>query len=124
MDYRALTVSIENKIAHIVLNRPDELNTMNVDFWRELPHAMREVDEQASARVIILSSTGKHFTAGMDLGVFMNPKNISLHGDPDAALKICAAWFYSCRIPSMCWKPSVFRCWLLSRAAALVAVWI
>ncbi|MBA54008.1 MAG: enoyl-CoA hydratase [Pseudomonadales bacterium] len=82
MDYRALTVSIENKIAHIVLNRPDELNTMNVDFWRELPHAMREIDEQASARVIILSSTGKHFTAGMDLGVFMNPKNISLHGDP------------------------------------------
>ena len=82
MDYRALNVSIENKIAHIVLNRPDELNTMNVDFWRELPYAVRTIDEQASARVIILSSTGKHFTAGMDLGVFMNPKNISLHGDP------------------------------------------
>ena len=82
MDYRALTVSIENKIAHIVLNRPDELNTMNVDFWRELPHAVTAIDEQASARVIIISSTGKHFTAGMDLGVFMNPKNISMHGDP------------------------------------------
>ncbi|RLU00305.1 crotonase/enoyl-CoA hydratase family protein [Ketobacter sp.] len=82
MEYRALTVTIEQKIAHIVLNRPAELNTMNVDFWRELPHAVRQIDEQASARVIVISSTGKHFTAGMDLGVFMNPKNISVHGDP------------------------------------------
>lgn len=82
MDYRSLTVAIENKIATITLNRPAELNSMNVDFWHELPAAISTIDEQASARVIILTSTGKHFTAGMDLGVFMNPKNISLHGDP------------------------------------------
>lgn len=82
MDYRSITVTIDKYIAHITLNRPAELNTMNVDFWRELPAAVREIDEQASARVIILSSSGKHFTAGMDLGVFMNPKNISMQGDP------------------------------------------
>jgi len=82
MDYRSITVTIDKHIAHITLNRPAELNTMNVDFWRELPAAVREIDEQASARVIILSSSGKHFTAGMDLGVFMNPKNISMQGDP------------------------------------------
>ena len=82
MSYKTLEVSIENKIAHVVLNRPNELNTMTAEFWRELPQVITEIDEQASARVIVLSSTGKHFTAGMDLSVFTNPNNIPISGDP------------------------------------------
>lgn len=82
MSFKTLTVSIQDKIAHLVLNRPKELNTMNEDFWRELPQAIRNIDEQAAARVIVISSTGKHFTAGMDLSVFLNPNNITLTGDP------------------------------------------
>ena len=85
MEYQTLNVSITDKIAHIVLNRPGELNTMNAAFWRELPHAVRSIDEQAAARVIVISSTGKHFTAGMDLSVFTNPNNISMQGDPARA---------------------------------------
>ena len=82
MAYKSLMVSIKDKIAHIILNRPDELNSMNVDFWHELPQVVTEIDAQANARVIILSSTGKHFTAGMDLGVFSNPQNMPIQGDP------------------------------------------
>lgn len=82
MTYNTLEVSIENKIAHVVFNRPNELNTMNADFWRELPQAITEIDQQASARVIVLASTGKHFTAGMDLSVFTNPNNLPIQGDP------------------------------------------
>jgi len=68
--YETLSISIENHIAHIQLNRPSELNTMNVAFWRELPVAVRNIDDEAAARVIVISSTGKHFTAGMDVSVF------------------------------------------------------
>lgn len=85
MSYSTLTVTITDKIAHVVLNRPTEMNTMNAAFWRELPQAIRSIDEQAAARVIVISSTGKHFTAGMDLGVFTNPNNISMQGDPARA---------------------------------------
>lgn len=85
MTYKTLTLTITDKIAHVVLNRPAEMNTMNVDFWQEFPRVIREIDEQAAARVIVVSSTGKHFTAGMDLGVFMNPDNMSLRGDPARA---------------------------------------
>ena len=66
----ALSVSIEGGIAHIQLNRPEELNSMNKAFWRELPAVLEAIDREAAARVIVLSSTGKHFTAGMDLAVF------------------------------------------------------
>ena len=51
---------------------------MNNDFWAELPAIVDAIDSQGAARVIILSSKGKHFTAGMDLEVLSN-----LGGNPD-----------------------------------------
>ncbi len=63
-------VTIENAVAHIVLNRPDAFNAMNRAFWNELPALVRDIDENAKARVIVISSTGKHFTSGMDVSVF------------------------------------------------------
>lgn len=69
MAYTCFDVTIENKIAHLRLNRPDKLNTLITEFWTELPAIVRQIDEDAAARVIVLSSTGKHFTAGLDLSV-------------------------------------------------------
>jgi len=40
------------------------------EFWKELPQIVRDIDDNAKARVIVISSTGKHFSAGMDLSVF------------------------------------------------------
>ena len=70
MSHRCFSVEVVDQIAHVVLNRPDELNTMIPEFWRELPAIVNELSDAGEARVIVLSSTGKHFTAGMDLGVF------------------------------------------------------
>jgi enoyl-CoA hydratase len=70
MSYRCFELEIEKKIAHIRLKRGEDLNTMVPEFWRELPEIVRDIDEKASARVIVMSSTGKHFSAGMDLSVF------------------------------------------------------
>ncbi|TQV78217.1 crotonase/enoyl-CoA hydratase family protein [Exilibacterium tricleocarpae] len=81
MTYQTLSVSIDNQIAHVQLSRPDEYNTMNTAFWQELPAAIREIDAAALARVIVLSSTGKHFTAGMDLSVFTSPDEDMFTGE-------------------------------------------
>ena len=64
-------VDVADKVAHVRLNRPDELNTMTAAFWRELPEIVTRISDQAIARVVVLSSTGKHFSAGMDLSVFL-----------------------------------------------------
>jgi enoyl-CoA hydratase len=50
-------------------------------FWSELPEAVRYIDEYALARVIVISSQGKHFSAGMDLSVFQN-MGASFYGEP------------------------------------------
>src|ERR1041385_6793461 len=76
MTYRCFNVEIENRIAHIQLKRADELNTMVPEFWRELPEIVRDIDMNAKARVIVISSTGKHFSAGMDLSVFTSGQSV------------------------------------------------
>lgn len=72
--HKTMTVTIENNIAHITLNRPEAFNSMNIDFWQELPKFINELSNSAAARVIVISSTGKHFCAGMDLAVFTQDK--------------------------------------------------
>ena len=68
--YQCFDVSIADGVAHIRLDRPDAFNAMNRAFWNELPQLLRDLDDHARARCIVLSSTGKHFCAGMDLQVF------------------------------------------------------
>ena len=68
--YEAFAVTIEDKVAHIKMNRPEAMNTMKKAFWNELPAIVRDIDMNARARCIVISSTGKHFSAGMDLAVF------------------------------------------------------
>jgi len=72
--YKTMKVEIQNQVAHVQFTRPDELNTMNIDFWRELPELMHKINDEVLARVVVISSTGKHFSAGMDLSVFTGAK--------------------------------------------------
>lgn len=70
MSYECFDVSIKEDIAHIVLNRPEKRNNMNGAFWDELPAIIRDIDENARARVIVISSTGPHFCGGLDVSMF------------------------------------------------------
>lgn len=70
MTYQCFEFSISNKIAHLQFNRPDSMNTMQPVFFRELVSILQGLQRDASARALVISSTGKHFTAGMALDVF------------------------------------------------------
>lgn len=76
--YECFEVTIANKVAHVQLKRPDAFNSMIASFWTELPQIVREIDASASARAIVISSTGKHFSAGMDLEVFSGGSSLSV----------------------------------------------
>lgn len=70
MDYECFNVTVEDHIAHVVMSRPEKRNSMNAAFWRELPDIIRGLDRAGEARVIVISSTGPHFSAGLDLASF------------------------------------------------------
>jgi enoyl-CoA hydratase len=62
--------SEDQHIAHLVLNKPDAMNTMHPTFWRELDSVLTYLHQSGSSRVLVISSTGKHFSAGMALETF------------------------------------------------------
>lgn len=69
MNFKTLKVALADQVATIELNRPERANAMELDMWLELRDAMRWLDETAAARVGVISGAGRHFTAGIDLGM-------------------------------------------------------
>jgi enoyl-CoA hydratase len=70
MNDEFFSLGIERGIAHLQLNRPERLNTMAPPFFPALRDAVRALNDAGEARVLVISSTGKHFCAGMALDVF------------------------------------------------------
>ena len=64
------SLTIENHIAHLVLKRAEALNTMGPRFWGELDTVLTDLHKNSAARALVISSTGKHFSAGMALDAF------------------------------------------------------
>ena len=64
------SLTTEGHVAHLVLNRPEAMNTMHPSFWRELHNVLTNIHKAGTARALVISSTGKHFSAGMDLQTF------------------------------------------------------
>ncbi|MEZ7871567.1 MAG: enoyl-CoA hydratase-related protein [Brachymonas denitrificans] len=64
------TLSVQNAVAHLQFNRPDRLNAMSLPFYPALRDAVRALDAEGQVRAMVISSTGKHFCAGMSLETF------------------------------------------------------
>jgi enoyl-CoA hydratase/carnithine racemase len=59
-------------------NRPDALNALNDELWDATRGALVEAQADAELRCVVLTGTGRAFTAGQDLGEMMAPPD---HGD-------------------------------------------
>lgn len=64
------SLTTTDHVVHLVMNRPGELNTMHPTFWRELDELLTQIHREGTARALVISSTGKHFSAGMSLQTF------------------------------------------------------
>ncbi len=67
---QSFTLNHTQHIAHLTLYRPEAMNTMHPLFWRELDEVLTRIHREGTARVLVISSTGKHFCAGMALETF------------------------------------------------------
>ncbi len=65
-----LTQDEATGVAELVLNQPARLNTMTPAFFPAIRDAVQALDQDGRTRVLLLRSTGKHFSAGMSLDVF------------------------------------------------------
>lgn len=118
MSYTCFDVSIADNIAHIILNRPDKRNSMIAEFWDELPEIIDDIDRNTKARVIVISSEGPHFSAGLDLSLFTDGSLSSDADDPRSARIQHGAHFYG-TVKRM---QNTFSCLENSRLPVLVAI--
>ena len=63
-------LALTDHVAHLTLNRPERMNSMDPAFWHELDQVLTQLHRSGEARALVISSDGKHFSAGMALAVF------------------------------------------------------
>jgi enoyl-CoA hydratase len=71
-------LSQHDHVAHLQLNQPERANTLAPPFFSALSDAVRGLQEGGSTRVLLISSIGAHFSAGLSLDVFAPPADISM----------------------------------------------
>jgi 2-(1,2-epoxy-1,2-dihydrophenyl)acetyl-CoA isomerase len=70
MSFETLLLDVEDRVARLILNRPDAGNAMNAVMMRELRDAAIRCDEDPEIRAVIIAGAGKMFCAGGDLRSF------------------------------------------------------
>jgi enoyl-CoA hydratase len=81
MEFQSLLIDIEDYIATITINRPEQRNAMNPQSWSELSQAVRMLNSRDDVRVIVITGAGdKAFVAGADIQWLHDRKPLDIYG--------------------------------------------
>ena len=69
-DVNTVQLAIDGPIARIILDRPDKMNALNAEMWRDLAAAVDRVEAEPGIRCVLLRGAGGNFAAGADLAEF------------------------------------------------------
>ena len=67
MAYDTILFEVRERVAHITLNRPDQLNALSFQMRAELAQAFEACAADDGVRAVVLAGTGRAFCAGVDL---------------------------------------------------------
>ena len=68
-----LSISLDNHVAEVMLNRPDKFNALDLETFEALHEAAQSLAREPGLRAVVLHGAGGNFCAGIDVGVFTNP---------------------------------------------------
>ncbi|MDH2595967.1 MULTISPECIES: enoyl-CoA hydratase/isomerase family protein [Acinetobacter calcoaceticus/baumannii complex] len=66
----SLLVNIENNVAYLTLNRPQQGNAIDLNLAKELLQAAIKCDQDPTIRCVVLTGAGRFFCAGGDVAAF------------------------------------------------------
>ena len=79
MNYQTLTLTIDDRVAQLTLNRPARMNAFSDALLEEFKDAMTALDQDEAVRVVIVSGAGgKAFSSGYDLQTTAEMPKLSL----------------------------------------------
>jgi 2-(1,2-epoxy-1,2-dihydrophenyl)acetyl-CoA isomerase len=65
--YQTIKVHKEGRVARIKLNRPQSLNALDVGLMTELLQALKEIKDDSSTSILVLTGEGRGFSSGGDI---------------------------------------------------------
>ena len=69
-DFNYVDVSVERRVATVLINRPEAMNALNVTVMEQLGVAIEELNSRTDIDTIVLEGAGKAFVAGADVKFF------------------------------------------------------
>jgi len=66
--YETIKLEKQNGVANLTLNRPDRLNSFNIQMHEELQNALDGIATDGETRCLMITGEGRGFCAGQDLG--------------------------------------------------------
>ena len=71
-DFNYVDVSVERRVATVLINRPEAMNALNVTVMEQLGVAIEELNSRTDIDTIVLEGAGKAFVAGADVKFFVD----------------------------------------------------
>ncbi|MFV8599168.1 enoyl-CoA hydratase/isomerase family protein [Ralstonia pseudosolanacearum] len=84
MAYETIIYEQRGPVAWITLNRPAELNAVNLRMLEELHDALARVQADADVHVLVMTGSGRAFCAGADLKALLGGLDVA-PGEPNFA---------------------------------------
>lgn len=82
-----ISLTIEDHIATVCFNRPEKMNALDMPMFAALLEAQQAIADDSTVRAVVLTATGEHFCAGLDVqGVMTDPSAIETllsKGEPE-----------------------------------------
>jgi len=70
-----VVVSVDGSVATVRLNDPDSMNALSAAMGADLEAAIKDVSENTSVRVLVITGTGRAFSAGGDVQAFYDNRD-------------------------------------------------
>lgn len=82
MQHGTVRVERYGAIAHVVLDRPDSLNSITPDMFYDLLEAGQQLSADPSVHAVVMRGEGRAFCAGLDMGQFTRIVEGTMAGAP------------------------------------------
>ena len=75
MNTECVTLTIENDIAFVTLNRPEKRNALDMVMFKTIDKISRELKHNRKIRVVIVQGNGEDFCSGLDIKSVLSQKS-------------------------------------------------
>jgi trans-feruloyl-CoA hydratase/vanillin synthase len=92
MKYQTVAVEISDKVAKVILNRPEKKNAMSPQLHRDMTQVLEDLRYDPNVAVLVITGAGSAFCAGMDLKEFFHALKLQDPAEYDRVTRLAVEW--------------------------------